>query len=145
MREKAVVYDVERTPELEYVDPVNLHSVWRFVRPALEKHAIAENVSWLPEDCYMEIKLGKSQLFLGRGGHDGFAIVSRTEDSAGGIFWLWFVYAPGKAINYWDQIMEMAKASGATRIAFATPLPMWEKLAAKYGFKESRRIYEREI
>lgn len=134
----------ERT--LEYVDPRDMFDVWTgIVKPVMVDHLAKYGSSWLVEDVYMELKLGKSQLFLGNSGADGFAIFSRTEDSKGGVFWVWFAYGPGMGSVYFDQIVGIAKGAGCNRLAFSSPLPFWEKHASTYGFEEKRKIYERVI
>lgn len=136
---------LSRAPRLEYVDPIDLSGPWKMMRPILDRHVTENHPDWMAEDIYTDLKLGKSQLFLGRGGKDGFAIVATTGDSAGSIFWIWFVYGPGQGAAYWDQIMEMARTAGCNRIAFSSPLKFWSEHAATYGFKPARTIYELRI
>lgn len=135
----------EAAPELEFVDPVYLHEAWPLVRGALDRHCAEHRPEWIPEDVYLELKLGRNQLFLGRGGADGFMIVTTMQDTRGGLFWIWYAEGRGQGASYFPQILDMARVAGCNRIAFATPLPFWDTHCEKFGFKLARKIFEREV
>lgn len=140
---ESVHAETHENRKLEYVDPNRLAATWGLVRPLLEKYTGGGD--WAPEDAYSEIKAGRSHLFLGRGGEDGFVIVSTTADWRGSIFWIWFAYGERLGKFYWPTLVEMAKEAGCTRIAFSSQLRFWKTYCAKYGFHAARTVYELEL
>lgn len=139
----AVPADPER--ELVFLDMAGVRARWRPIRQALQDHVDENSPGWLPEDVYVELAAGRQHLFVPSDGAAGFLVGSTTTDGRGTIFWIWFAYGPGLGRDYWPAILDLARTAGASMIAFSSPLPMWERHAAKYGFVEARRIYERRI
>lgn len=136
---------VLKRSELVFLDTLEIRRRWPSIRAALQEYVSRYNSPWVPEDVYVDLMQGKQHLFAPVEGDDGFLIASTSTDARGGVFWIWFAYGPGLGAEYWPCILDLAKTSGASFIAFASPLPMWERHAAKYGFEEVRRIYERRI
>jgi len=128
------------------VAPIDLHSVWAFVRPGCEQVIAKTKDKSLPEDVYAELRAASAVLYLIEDDDKriGFMVVRRMFDPDGICLFLWQLYAdPGTLAreDFLHELDELARNIGAKRIRGLSPRSgFWEG----WG-KLIVHIYEREV
>ena len=125
--------------------------MWATIRPGLEKTAIKADGGWIPEDVFMELKMGGAVLHLVIVDmhYKGF-LVSKTFDSFDGkTLLLWIGYSEEKGrdllVDNIHWIDEWAVKIGANRVQWQSPRKGFARVAPKLGYEQKMVIYERDL
>lgn len=101
--------------------PVEIDDVWAYVRMGLEAVERKNGLPTTIERIYELIQEGSVHLFMCP---DGFIIWYIRAHSSGQpvTFWAWITYGEGSDpfYKYEDQVVELARMCGATKMAFQT-------------------------
>jgi len=136
--------------EFIFVQPKELHEYWPTIRPGLEK-VCKFGDAWIPEDVYTCIKAGTAHLHLIYEGEDllGFVVTMPVHDYKGISLHVWAIHSFGQNQSTHDamhlQLDEWAQKMEAHRITFHSPRKGWERAAARYGFKPTQVIFEKQV
>lgn len=124
---------------MRFITVPELYHVWKDVRKGLWAIKDKCKEKWIPEDVYVSLVSGKSQLFLL---DNGFVIVYVRKTWDGDELFVWCAYSDdGDAIEkYEPDVMELAKKAGAIRIAFESPRN-WRN----HGYTPIATIYVKEV
>jgi hypothetical protein len=135
-------------PYFKPVEQKDLHSVWPFVRPALETVPRADG--WLVEDIYMMLRSNGATLYMiydETGEKAGFFVLRLLPEFDGPRVHIFILYAKDTDFDpmalFMGDLDRMAMQAGATRITFSTNRPGWHKVAPDYGFSPREITYER--
>lgn len=132
---------------IRYIPKEGLNRVWQFYREGILQIMSFGGVSFIPEDVYLHLRLGKAQLY--RVGDEGFFVVERVEDLFTNEFsmnvWLmWF--KPGHGIPYKPELIayldQLKVALGCNRITFTTMREAWVRMLGE-EFKQTMMTLER--
>lgn len=142
----------------EYIHAKNLRSVWPFVKQGLERILTKGTVSWIPEDVYATIRIGKAFLYIAKEPTRvvGFFIVERIEEpfTYEPILNVWCAYAVGEegenyadALDYEPQVNaeidRLARTINTTRVRWSGR-PGWAR-TFKAALTAKSTQYEREV
>lgn len=125
---------------LKIVLPSEVKDCWGNIRPELLK--MGETDGWIPEDVYAFLIGGHATLYVNDGAWQGFVILQLLPNYSEKRLHIWIAAGWGDMLSYRDEVVEIAKQSGAKRITFESPRRAWEKAGPKYGFEPKRTIYE---
>ncbi len=105
---------------MRFIPVPELYHVWKEVRKGLWAIKDKCKEKWIPEDVYVSLKSGQSQLFLLE---DGFVVLYPRASWDGNELFLWCAYSEeGDAVEkYEPQLMELAKTLNARRLVFESP------------------------
>lgn len=120
--------------QLKYVNPNELQQVWNQIKPSLSEIAELGN-TWIPEDAYCEIKMGRAQLYLGI--KDDYFIGYIITQVLGQSLHVWAAYSSSHDIlsEGLKQITDIASQMKAKEITFSSYRKGFEKIAPKLGFR----------
>jgi hypothetical protein len=141
-----------RPPEATFawVQPDDIGDVWDTIRDGLEEVA-RHGDHWRPEDVYMALRQGQTNLHLARvdGQYAGFVIATPARGYDGPTLHVWAVYAvrgfPRLHAECFAQLRSWAADMKARRITFTSPRKGWERLGKRFGFVPGLTIFECEV
>jgi hypothetical protein len=100
----------------------DIDEVWERIEPGLRIVAQRTHAPWEPGHVHAAVRNGDAQLMTVP---EGFIVwrIKVCEFTEQVTFWLWIAYGEGGGIieRYEEQIVELARACGAERIAFESP------------------------
>ena len=134
----------------EFRNTQDLLTWWPVVREGVEKvKQHARNEDWLPEDVYMDIKLGNAGLFLCMrdGEYEGFVVCKLQTGKHVAEWFVWIVYSDKCDIvsEYYDIMADIARQAGCKKVVMASPRKAWERRFKNTEWNPVMRIWEREL
>ena len=105
---------------MKFVPTHEVYDVWKDVRKGLWEIKDKCKEKWIPEDVYVSVMSGQSQLYLL---DDGFLIVYPRKAWDGNELFIWCAYCnEGNAVEkYEPHLMKMAQNIKAKRLVFESP------------------------
>lgn len=125
-----------------YIEPKDLRSWWKFVRPGLEDILKKSPEYWIPEDIYADCYSGKAMLWVfSKDSYPiGFAVLTQRGESLH--CWCGWANSVGHFKSAVECVSEIAKAGGSKFVTFESWRSGWERLAPKFGFKPRTWVKE---
>jgi hypothetical protein len=135
--------------QLIYVSPHELQAYWGYVCPKLAIVARRSHARWIPEDVYHAVKNGTATLHIGEidGDYVGLIVLSPSMDFDGAALTVWAVFNDSKidVIEHFEsEIVKFARQMKAKRITFTSPRG-WGRRLAKYGYRATHQVFEKEV
>lgn len=136
---------------LDLVAPANLRNVWGTVKHGMEVTARVSNGNWIPEEAFTSIINGNMSLYLCvvDKRYAGFLILQKRAGFSGSvlhIFAFYVIHEFGKHIDpNMEQLEEIAKSCGCTRITFQSPRRGWERRGTRLGFEPETVMFGKEL
>ena len=105
---------------MRFIPIPEIYHVWKDVRKGLWVIKDKCKERWIPEDVYMSLHRGESQLYLL---DEGFVIVCPRKAWDGMELFIWCAYCPeGDAVEKYEPwLMKMAQNIQAKRLVFESP------------------------
>lgn len=120
--------------ELIIVKPAELRAHWPVISAALDSVIEATSPDWIKEDVYHRIKTGAAfaHLICHLGEYRSlFILTEECEEFSGtSSVHIWIAHNTGDSDSYdfgLEQIKQIARASGVTRLTLESPRPGWGK------------------
>ena len=125
-----------------YIEPKDLRSWWKFVRPGLEDILKKSPEYWIPEDIYADCYSGRAMLWIFSVNEApvGFVVLEPKVDSLH--CWCGWANSVGHFKSAVECVSEIAKAGGSKFVTFESWRSGWNKVAPKYGFKPKSWVKE---
>jgi hypothetical protein len=137
--------------QMEIVPPEHLRDVWELVRPGLLRASAHAKILWIPEEVfaacltkqmfmyvwfvdgqYAAVAVLQKRMVLGRQTLQVFAGYAEPA-----------YYSEVPTMN--QQVDELARGIGASKITFQSPRKGWGRRAAQLGFSPECVIYSKEL
>ena len=130
---------------MKYISPNDLFKHWTYVREGLDRIQAKTPENYLPEDVYAGIKAGSLHLYVDDG--KCFAILQSIQGWKGLEVHVFAAYSlDPKVMDYaFDEVKEIARKAGASKLTFCTRRKGWERRAKQLGYKKSQTHYELEL
>lgn len=121
---------------------------WDRVRAGLIEVKAATTDDWLPEDVYMSLKSGGSNLYIGEddtGDYLGFIILRLAQTFHGSKVEIWCAHSATKTPlmrTFWPHIQAICRNAAADKITFSSAREEWQVAAKRLGFTPKQISYE---
>lgn len=127
----------------------DIRNHWDRVRPGLEYVKAVCATDWIPEDIFCLCTLNAAELWLAENDNDGFLILQEKPLSfeSGKALLIWVAYREGGggAETYMNEIQELARRRGCSKIEVWSPRNGMGRLLERYGFETENIIYTKRI
>lgn len=122
---------------LHYIPKDNLRQHWDYVKHGLELVRQHGHMEWIVEDVYCDCYENRSMLFIGM--IDNKAVGFVVLQPMGNALHVWATWSilNDKVLfqQAWQEIQQIAKQGGKTRVTFSSQRKGWERRARELGFK----------
>ena len=122
---------------LHYIPKDQLRTHWEFIKNGLEIVRSKGNPEWLAEDVYCDCYEQRSMVFLAITDNKpyGFVVLQPIGDTLH--IWATWSTLNDQTLFYqaWQEIQQIAKQGGKSRVTFSSQRKGWERKARALGFK----------
>ncbi len=139
------------TVRLDIVAPTNLRNVWPTVKKGMDITARVSKGNWIPEEAFTSIINGNMSLYVAvvDDKYAGFIILQKRAGFSGNslhIFAFYVIHEFGQYIDpNMEQLEEIAKSCGCSRITFQSPRKGWERRGTRLGFEPETVLFGKDI
>jgi len=122
---------------LNYIPKDQLRTHWEYVKHGLEIVRSKGHPEWIVEDVYCDCYENRSMLFIGVIDQQpvGLVILQPIADALH--IWATWSTLNNQTLFYqaWQEIQQIAKQGGKSRVTFSSQRKGWERKARSLGFK----------
>jgi len=122
---------------LHYIPKDKLREHWDYVKHGLELVRQHGHTQWIVEDVYCDCYENRSMLFIGVIDQQpvGLVILQPIADALH--IWATWSTLNNQTLFYqaWQEIQQIAKQGGKSRVTFSSQRKGWERKARSLGFK----------
>ena len=122
---------------LHYIPKDQLRTHWEFIKHGLEIVRSKGNPEWLAEDVYCDCYEQRSMVFIAITDNKpyGFVVLQPIGDTLH--IWATWSTLNDQTLFYqaWQEIQQIAKQGGKSRVTFSSQRKGWERKARSLGFK----------
>jgi len=122
---------------LNYIPKDQLRTHWEYVKHGLEIVRSKGHPEWIVEDVYCDCYENRSMLFIGVIDQQpvGLVILQPIADALH--IWATWSTLNDATLFYqaWQEIQQIAKQGGKSRVTFSSQRKGWERKARSLGFK----------
>ena len=120
-----------------YIPKDQLRTHWEFIKEGLEIVRTKGHMEWIIEDVYCDCYENRSMLFIGLADNKavGFVVLQPIGDTLH--IWATWSTLNDQTLFYqaWQEIQQIAKQGGKSRVTFSSQRKGWERKARSLGFK----------
>jgi len=100
-------------------EPADLRPAWIDVRDRVE--ALSADQPWIPEDVFHELLMGTAHLWT-TPDREGFVVLQVLASPYEKDLHVWLAHnrTDASAAEYWEQLKEIARENGCTRLVFGS-------------------------
>lgn len=112
---------------LRMLDYAERRDAWPALRPRLDALAARNGEPWMPEDVFHLTTMGQAALWATD--DLGCVVVTQVDEQPWGrslVVWIASEETDAKAIDYVEQVREIARLANCSRISFSSPR-RWER------------------
>ncbi len=122
---------------LNYIPKDQLRTHWEYVKHGLEIVRSKGHPEWIVEDVYCDCYENRSMLFIGVIDQQPVGLVILQPIANALHIWATWSTLNDQTLFYqaWQEIQQIAKQGGKSRVTFSSQRKGWERKARSLGFK----------